>query len=738
MTSTVQFSQTDQIFQGLKNKNAEARLQSAQELRRYLSTAVAEMSSDAAAKLWDDNINRRLFELTHSQNPAEAYGGLVAIDHLLDIEGEENIDAKRNHFRFWNYVKHLLPNHDVNLMVAASKTLGKIAEIGGAAFGERFMDKEVPAAIELMQPDKQESPRYAGVLILKELARNSPTYFHSHIAVVFDNILVPLRDPRVIVREGAAELLAACLEIITQRERHRTSYLFKILQDAQAGLKQSNPDIIHGSLLTYLELLLHAGMFMKEMFLDTADQVLRFKSHRDHTVRKMVITMIPSLAAYDTQTFTEHFLHKAMGHLLTQLDKPNERDIAFVAIGHTATAVGSDMKPFLESIMLSIKQGLQGRGRKNAPSGEPIFQCVGMLAAAVGPNLTKLLHDQLDFMLACGLSEPLRHALVAIARYIPPLLKTIQDRLLDLLSIILSGQPYKPLGAPPSLGRPDVAAMTRDMNVSQAAGDGKDHALITLALSTLGSFDFSGHVLNEFVRSCALPYLEDDNPDIRREAALTCCRLFVRDPICYQASSHAIEIISDVLDKLLTVGIADPDPSIRHAVLSSLHERFDKHLAQAENVRSLFIALNDESFQNRETAVGLIGRLAKHNPAYVMPSLRKARIQLLTELEYSTVLRNREECTRLLTLLVSATQRLIKPYALPMLRALLPKANDVNPTVAANVLMCLGELACVGGEDAMPHVPELMQVILSRLSDPSLIKRDAALHTLGQVCSSTG
>jgi FKBP12-rapamycin complex-associated protein len=60
------------------------------------------------------------------------------------------------------------------------------------------------------------------------------------------------------------------------------------------------------------------------------------------------------------------------------------------------------------------------------------------------------------------------------------------------------------------------------------------------------------------VRSCALPYLEDDSPDIRREAALTCCRLFVRDPISYQASSHAIEIISDVLDKLLTVGIADP------------------------------------------------------------------------------------------------------------------------------------------------------------------------------------
>lgn len=64
---------------------------------------------------------------------------------------------------------------------------------------------------------------------------------------------------------------------------------------------------------------------MKENFLDTADQILRFRAHRDPLVRKMVIIMIPSLAAYDTQTFTEHFLHKAMAHLLTQLEKPSER-----------------------------------------------------------------------------------------------------------------------------------------------------------------------------------------------------------------------------------------------------------------------------------------------------------------------------------------------------------------------------------------------------------------------------
>jgi FKBP12-rapamycin complex-associated protein len=66
-----------------------------------------------------------------------------------------------------------------------------------------------------------------------------------------------------------------------------------------------------------------------------------------------------------------------------------------------------------------------------------MFQCVGMLAAAVGPNLTKLLHDQLDLMFACGLSEPLHHALIEIAKNIPPLLKTIQGNFPYLVAAVI-------------------------------------------------------------------------------------------------------------------------------------------------------------------------------------------------------------------------------------------------------------------------------------------------------------
>ena len=70
------------------------------------------------------------------------------------------------------------------------------------------------------------------------------------------------------------------------------------------------------------------------------------------------------------------------------------------------------------------------------------------------------------------------------------------------------------------------------------------------------------------------------------------------------------------------------DPDIRYCVLASLDERFDAHLAQAENLQALFVALNDEEFTIRELALSSIGRLSSYNPAYILPSLRKTLIQV--------------------------------------------------------------------------------------------------------------
>jgi len=237
----------------------------------------------------------------------------------------------------------------------------------------------------------------------------------------------------------------------------------------------------------------------------------------------------------------------------------------------------------------------------------------------------------------------------------------------------------------------------------------------------------------------AIKYVEDDDPEIREAAALTCCQLYIRDPIVNQTSYHALQVVADVVEKLLTVGVSDPDPNIRQTVLNAIGEHFDEHLSKAENIRTLFFALHDEQFANREAAVTIIGRLARHNPAYVVPQLRKTIIQLLTELEYTDVARSKEESSKLLSLLTRHAQDLVKPYVNSVIEVLMPRARDPTPSVAGTVLEAIGELCAVGGESILVYKDKLMPLIIDALQDQSSpFKRESALHTLGQLASNAG
>ena len=57
------------------------------------------------------------------------------------------------------------------------------------------------------------------------------------------------------------------------------------------------------------------------------------------------------------------------------------------------------------------------------------------------------------------------------------------------------------------------------------AAEMSDVSSTTLALYTLGSFDFEGQHLTQFVRHCADCYLSHDFKDIRIEAVRTCSQL---------------------------------------------------------------------------------------------------------------------------------------------------------------------------------------------------------------------
>jgi len=152
-----------------------------------------------------------------------------------------------------------------------------------------------------------------------------------------------------------------------------------------------------------------------------------------------------------------------------------------------------------------------------------------------------------------------------------------------------------------------------------------------------------------------------------------------------------------------------------------MDELFDMHLAQAENLSALFIALNDEAFEIRELAMCLVGRLSNRNPAYVKPSLRMTLVHLLTELKHSGLGRNKEQAARLLSLLVNSAPRLVRPYMECILTVLVPKLREPeqNPGVLLAVLACIGDLAEVGGAELVAWLPELLSLLLEMLNDGS-------------------
>ncbi|CAG8613704.1 7931_t:CDS:2, partial [Scutellospora calospora] len=221
----------------------------------------------------------------------------------------------------------VLPSGDQQIMILASKALGKLAAPNGAVTAI-FVMREVNTALEYLQGDRQELRRYAAALILRELAQNAPTLVYGHVPAILDSIWVGLRDQKQIIREASAETLSACLKIVYERESVlRIQWYNKIYEEAIKGIKSNSTDQIHGALLVYRELLNHAQAFMHEKYKHVCETVHRYKDHRDGLIRRTVISLIPVLAEFDDKEFVATYVQKFMSHLLLQLKKDRDRSI---------------------------------------------------------------------------------------------------------------------------------------------------------------------------------------------------------------------------------------------------------------------------------------------------------------------------------------------------------------------------------------------------------------------------
>jgi FKBP12-rapamycin complex-associated protein len=739
MSTVADPSSLQKIFVRLKSKTPNERTQAVVELRNNLVTTARESTSEQFTR-YSNEINNKIFELIHGSDPAEKIGGILAVDTLIEFFGGE--DKPNQTSRLANYLRYLIPSNDIDIMKLAAKTLGKLAIPGGPLTSD-FVDHETRSAIELLQVEKQESKRHAAVLIIASIAENSPTLFYAYVNTILENIWSALRDPKLIIRIDAAYALEKCLDVIYERDMNlKKNWFNKLIEGASQGFKMNTSESIHGSLLVFKELVKKGGIFIQDKYDAIFETSFKYREHKYNIIRQEVTHIVPLLAAYNPQKFAERYLHRTLLFYLTQLKEENERAAILVSIGDISYEVEGQVAAYLDAILDNIREGLNSKSKVKKDIEAAIFYCIGKLAIAVGPALTKhLQRDILDILLSCSLSDHMRECLLTLAQRIPPIENTINTKVLNLLSFVLSGYAFSPPGSPNFSNKmnPQLARSFRDQMSSRNGLQNQDDVLIIQALKMLSAFDFKNESLYEFVRFCTITYVEHENPDVRKYAAITSCELFLNDSVCFQTSSYSLNAVSEVLDQLLTVAITDPVPEIRLELLNSLGKNFDPQLSQADNVRLLFMALNDEVFEIQKVAIQIIGRLSSINPAYIIPFLRKTLIQLLTKLEYAVKSRKQEESAVLLSLLIKSSRSVAKPYVKPISDVLLPKSRDKSASVASACVTAIGELAVVAGEDIKPFIKELMPLIIEILQDQSSsFKRDSALKTLGQLAGSSG
>ncbi|CAE6426128.1 unnamed protein product [Rhizoctonia solani] len=720
------------ILNGLRSNDPETRTVAGTQLAEYVTTAVGE-EPDNYDRLWNEHLVPWVTRLAQApESESDCYGALVAIDNLIQIQlAEVGEMVSANLYRFYTLVKNLLPRQQ------AATSLGMIIRHAGVTFGDALIDFEVEAALNML--NQNERNRQFALMVLSELAKNSQGNFYKHVELVLHQIWVPLRDPRLEVKHAAAALVAVCLDILFTRDPTvRYPVAERLLAVTLDSLRaNTNPATLIAGIFVYKELLKRGGMLLQDSYQEASGNILALRQHRDGMVRRSCIAILPDLAAYDSDSFTSQHMRGVITHLLAVTIKPttpDERGLAFKIIGALAKALQTGIMSMMDKIVERIHEALTTHVKKISPPVDPVFECIKKLAKALGPLFARHAQSLLDDMFSHPLTEWLKRAVDAIIHHCPVLAPDIKERLLQLLTMTLCQRRYEPLGSPEAnTGTSPVA----DVKV-QIALHGYER--IALALHVLGTSDFAGHNLSEVVRVCIIPYLAEEHSIVRQTAALTACTLIAVDPVCFQTSDYSVGILMNMLDRLLTLAVADQDQTVRRTVLSALDARFDRHLAHNDCIRYLFIAANDETFVNRELAVKHIGRLAALNPAYVMPLLRKTVIQLLHEVEFSIVSRRKEESAKLLTELIASTDTLITPYTIPILRCILARAQEKNTIVVGSALMrCLWALSMVGGEHISEFTPKIMELVVRTLSDPLAVRqRRAALETLGALCSSTG
>ena len=379
--------------------------------------------------------------------------GLSVLDCLLDVN-DEIMPERRieivNHLRkVFENDKSPLENNII-VIRAAALSIGHFARIASAQEIEFLQNFYLPFAFKLLGNNRSESQRFAGALILTQLAINSPSLLFARRKLLFSAIWEVVSDKNATVRGAAAEVLEVAFHLVSQRES-LTEYLVIALQQIETGFKENTSEKVIGSLLIIDMIVGGAVLTNAELQNMIRDQnleaqeiiwkVLQRKDSRDVDVKHKVIDIIPNLASAFSSTFSRTnaytqsstFLGFTVRFLLETIRAQRDRQIAYISLG----------KLFVSSPVLRVSTIIKEViGVINDGFREPFcvaaMQSLGMIVNVSVPSRKFVNNDVVDSMFNGGLTPDLVENLKVLMRHVPSVRCHLQSTLrLHITSILM-------------------------------------------------------------------------------------------------------------------------------------------------------------------------------------------------------------------------------------------------------------------------------------------------------------
>uniref|UniRef100_A0A5S6QLG6 Serine/threonine-protein kinase TOR n=1 Tax=Trichuris muris TaxID=70415 RepID=A0A5S6QLG6_TRIMR len=493
----------------------------------------------------------------------------------------------------------------------------------------------------------------------------------------------------------------------------------------------------------------YVGMFesrtcrkqLTECYEEMCRHVARCRNVKSLANVQILLKTTTRLAAFDPERFSALNFPESVNFVLSGISREKQRSDSLLATGLLFIAMKKNMEPYVSKVFDLLKQQLpakEGSKKRTSTIDPSLFTCVALIVRAFGSSVHDHIKHILDSMLATGLSSTLTFALREICVHMESLKKAVHRGLLEQLYQILLHQQM-----------PASITVLQQVSFPSQPVNASNVQLITLALKILATFPFQRCSLEAFLRWIPEGYLGSEFYEVRLEAVRCLCRIlvpFVESLYPAKDVVHncaLLRLVHDIVMKVLTVAITDPDDRIRQITFNLLveSESFHCHLAQADVLQLVVMGLQDRKYEIREAVVILLGRMCDINPAYVVPSLRRVLLQVFDEMNHSGLSRNEEQSARLFAQLVSSAPKFMRPYTQTAFEILVPKLQNVRTQgdVIVSFLRAIGELAGVMELELQNYLSILLPALMQFTQDASSSgKRRAALWALSQVIKNAG